>query len=286
MILLPNSFENRMKKILGPEYHAFSQSLSAEISHSVRINRKKTEEPTGLNPVPYSDSGFYLTQRPVYTLDPLFHAGVYYVQESSSMFLEQFFLHFTKKKLRVLDLCAAPGGKSTHLSALLPDDSLLVSNEVIHSRARVLSENLKKWGKPNVVVSCNDPGDFSRLPGFFDVIVVDAPCSGEGLFRRDPSAVNEWSESNADHCAGRQKRILAGVWPALANNGMLIYSTCTYNPAENEENISWLSQFAPVEAVPLEIPDEWGIVTTEANGLPVTDFIRTKYVEKGTSLQL
>ncbi|MEI6277007.1 MAG: RNA methyltransferase [Prolixibacteraceae bacterium] len=277
MIQLPDSFETRMKKMLGPEYPDFNQSLTSEISHSVRINRKKSKKNLSLNPVPYCNSGFYLPKRPIYTLDPLFHAGVYYVQESSSMFLEQFFCRRSRNKLRVLDLCAAPGGKSTHLSSFLSDDCLLVSNEVIHSRARILSENLKKWGNPNVVVTCNDPADFARLPGFFDVIVVDAPCSGEGLFRRDPSAMNEWSESNADHCAQRQKRILADVWSSLAEDGMLIYSTCTYNPAENEDNITWLSQFATVEAVTLEIPDEWGVVTTDANGLPCYRF----YPHKG-----
>ena len=272
MILLPESFEMRMKMLLGPEFPTFSHSLSSTINHSIRINPKKTEKANRLNPVPTCSTGFYLTQRPIYTLDPLFHAGAYYVQESSSMFLEQFIRHANKKRVTVLDLCAAPGGKSTHLSTLLSDDSLLVSNEVIRSRAQILSENLKKWGNPNVVVTCNDPRDFSRLPGFFDIIVVDAPCSGEGLFRRDSSAIDEWSESNANHCARRQKRILADIWPSLAEGGMLIYSTCTYNPAENEENISWLSEFASVEAVTLQIPEEWGVVTTDAGGYPCYRF--------------
>jgi NOL1/NOP2/fmu family ribosome biogenesis protein len=195
------------------------------------------------------------------------------------MFMEQFIRKSQKKTLKVLDLCAAPGGKSTHLSSLISDDSLLVSNEVIRSRATILSENLKKWGNPNVISTCNDPRDFARLPGFFDLIVIDAPCSGEGLFRRDPSAIEEWSEANAGHCAQRQKRILADVWPALAEGGMLIYSTCTFNPAENEENIAWLSEFAPVEPVVLEIPEEWGIVTTSANGIPCYRFY--PYLVKG-----
>jgi NOL1/NOP2/fmu family ribosome biogenesis protein len=156
-----------------------------------------------------------------------------------------------------------------------------VSNEVIHSRAQILSENLKKWGNPNVVVTCNDPRDFSRLPGFFDIIVVDAPCSGEGLFRRDHSAIDEWSESSANHCAQRQQRILADVWPALAENGMLIYSTCTYNPAENEENIRWLSEFASIEAVSLQIPANWGIVTTDAGGFPGYRFYPHKVKGEG-----
>lgn len=272
MINLPASFENRMNSILGPEFPAFSQSLSASIRHSIRINPKKALSVTDPNRVPTCETGYYLQKRPVYTLDPLFHAGNYYVQESSSMFLEQFLSQTGKKFLRVLDLCAAPGGKSTHLSALLSEVSLLVSNEVIHSRALILAENLKKWGNPNVIVTCCDPRDFSRLPGFFDLIVVDAPCSGEGLFRRDPSAIDEWSDANAAHCAQRQRRILADVWPALAEDGMLVYSTCTFNLAENEENISWLCETMLTEPVKLQIEEDWGVVTTEAAGNPCYRF--------------
>jgi len=268
MIQLPEPFEMRMKMILGPEYPAFSHSLSSSVSHSIRINPKKIRKFDNHPSINHCSTGLYLQERPIYTLDPLFHSGAYYVQESSSMFLEQFILLRNKKSIKVLDLCAAPGGKSTHLSSLLSEDSLLVSNEVIHSRGQILSENLKKWGNPNVVVTSNDPKDFSRLPGFFDVIVVDAPCSGEGLFRRDASAMDEWSESNASHCALRQKRILADVWPALAEGGMLIYSTCTYNPEENEENIVWLSNFAQVEAISLHLPEEWGVRTIDAGRIP------------------
>jgi len=272
MIILPNSFEERMKLILGQEFQPFRQALHADIRHSIRINPKKQLAIAVSDRVPTCSTGYYLPERPIYTLDPLFHAGNYYVQESNSMFLEQFLLQSKKKFLRVLDLCAAPGGKSTHLSALLSEDALLVSNEVIHSRATVLSENLKKWGNPNVIVTCCDPRDFSRLPGFFDLIVVDAPCSGEGLFRRDPAAIDEWSEANASHCAQRQKRILADVWPALAEEGMLVYSTCTFNPAENEENISWLCEKMLAAPVELKTDEEWGIVTTNASGIPCYRF--------------
>ena len=281
MIHLPESFEKRMKTVLGTEFPEFLSSLTSTVSHSLRINPRKTEKVPPLMPVSICSTGFYSDLRPVYTLDPLFHNGSYYVQESSSMFLEQFIKLTNRKSLRVLDLCAAPGGKSTHLSSLLTEESLLVSNEVIHSRALILSENLKKWGNPNVIVTCNDPRDFSRLPGFFDVIVVDAPCSGEGLFRRDEAAIDEWSESNADHCSQRQKRILADIWPSLAEGGMLVYSTCTYNPAENEENIAWLSGFAEVEAVSLQIPQEWGVVTTDAGGLPCYRFYPHKVKGEG-----
>lgn len=281
MIHLPASFEKRMKTILGTDFPDFLNSLSSSVSHSIRINPGKIEKAPILSSVPYCSTGYYAVQRPIYTLDPLFHGGSYYVQESSSMFLEQFIRLTNRKNLRVLDLCAAPGGKSTHLSSLLTGESLLVSNEVIHSRALILSENLKKWGNPNVVVTCNDPRDFSRLPGFFDVIVVDAPCSGEGLFRKDGAAIDEWSESNADHCSQRQKRILADIWSSLAEGGMLIYSTCTFNPAENEENIAWLSEFADIQPVSLQLPTEWGIVPTDAAGFPCYRFYPHKVKGEG-----
>lgn len=198
------------------------------------------------------------------------------------MFLEQAVKQtVTKSDMKVLDLCAAPGGKSTHLASLLPKDSLLVSNDVIRARGQILSENLKKWGNPNVIVTNNDPRDFQRLPGFFDLLVIDAPCSGEGLFRRDENAVHEWSPDNAQLCAQRQQRILADVWPTLRKGGILIYSTCTYNPAENEENIKWLSEFAYIEPVSLEIDDRWGVTITDAGGFPCYRFYPYKVTGEG-----
>jgi NOL1/NOP2/fmu family ribosome biogenesis protein/antitoxin component of MazEF toxin-antitoxin module len=173
------------------------------------------------------------------------------------------------KPLRVLDLCAAPGGKSTHLLSLLNQESLLVSNEVIRSRASILSENIQKWGNANVVVINNDPKDFQRLNGFFDVMVVDAPCSGEGLFRKDPKAMEEWSEYNVALCAQRQQRILADVWPALKQDGILIYCTCTYNEKENEENIGWLihnSKFK-IQSLRVEHNNDWGVEEIIKNGI-------------------
>lgn len=185
------------------------------------------------------------------------------------MFLEQAITQAVDltKQFRVLDLCAAPGGKSTHLLSMLHQESLLVSNEVIRSRASILSENIQKWGHQNVVVTSNDPEDFSRLEGFFDVIVVDAPCSGEGLFRKDPEAMNEWSLANVDLCCKRQRRILADIWPALKTNGVLVYSTCTYNEQENEENLVWLQKQHDVEAINLSLDQAWGIETAQAGKL-------------------
>jgi 16S rRNA C967 or C1407 C5-methylase (RsmB/RsmF family)/NOL1/NOP2/fmu family ribosome biogenesis protein len=218
----------------------------------------------GIEGVPWSSYGFYLPERPSFTFDPLFHAGGYYVQEASSMSLEQVVRQTAdlSRPLRVLDLCAAPGGKSTLLQSLLPAGSLLVSNEVIRSRANVLQENIVKWGGANVVVTSNDPHDLGRLENYFDVIVVDAPCSGSGLFRREPEAVKEWSVDNVRLCAQRQKRILADIWPALCQDGLLIYSTCSYSREENEDILDWMVEDMGVTGCQLQVAPEWNIVET------------------------
>ena len=244
---LPEEFIIRTKKLLGDEWAAFEQALNEESPTSIRLNPRKitpdllSEALPLSEPVPYAANGYYLSNRPSFTLDPLFHAGCYYVQESSSMILEHFVGNYFPQPAKVLDLCAAPGGKSTHLSALLPDENLLVANEVIRSRANILAENLIKWGNPNTIVTQNDPAEIGKsLPDFFDAIVADLPCSGEGMFRKDPVAISEWSVNNVRLCAERQRRIVADVWQALKPDGILIYSTCTYNREENEENLEWI----------------------------------------------
>ena len=184
------------------------------------------------------------------------------------MFLEQAMIQLTQETapVKVLDLCASPGGKSTHLQSLLPAGSLLVSNEVIRSRAAVLRDNIVKWGAEQVVVTNNDPKDFSGLESFFDVLVVDAPCSGSGLFRRDPEAIGEWSLNNVQLCSQRQQRILADCWPALKENGLLIFSTCSYSREEDEEIMDWIQQELDAENCPLKINEEWGIQETASPG--------------------
>lgn len=218
--------------------------------------------PAGAARVPWSSWGYYLPERPSFTLDPLFHAGVYYVQEASSMFLEQAVRQLAdlNRPLRVLDCCAAPGGKSTLLQSLISTDSLLVSNEVIRNRASILCENLTKWGAPNVIVTNNDPRDFAGLENYFDVIVVDAPCSGSGLFRREPEAVAEWSPANVQLCSQRQQRILADCWPALRQDGLLIYSTCSYSREEDEAILDWLVADLDAVSCALQVLPEWNIV--------------------------
>jgi len=242
---LPEAFITRTKALLGDEWDAFEQALNQKPPVSIRLNPHKAGKEALSDfevesPVPWASNAYYLSARPVFTLDPLFHAGCYYVQEASSMFLEHFIKNHIYKPVKALDLCAAPGGKSTHLSATLPEGSLLVANEVIRTRVNILSENLIKWGNPNTVVTNNHPKEIGKLKSYFDLIVCDLPCSGEGMFRKDPVAVSEWSVGNVKRCAERQRQIINDVYPALKPGGILIYSTCTYNREENEENIDWI----------------------------------------------
>ncbi|WP_242928127.1 methyltransferase RsmF C-terminal domain-like protein [Pontibacter vulgaris] len=266
---LPLSFAQRMQHILGAEYEAFESALQKAPPISIRVNSQKLQTPGQLQQVPWAENGYYLPERPLFTLDPLLHAGGYYVQEASSMFLEQALKQTVdlSEPLQVLDLCGAPGGKSTHLASLISADSLLVSNEVIRSRASILAENIAKWGTGNVLVTNNDPREFGKLTSFFDVMVVDAPCSGEGMFRKDAGAIQEWSEENVKLCAQRQQRILMDVWGALKPGGILIYSTCTWNEAENEQNMAWLAGQEQAQSIKLDFDQAWGVVNTTLAGI-------------------
>jgi 16S rRNA C967 or C1407 C5-methylase (RsmB/RsmF family)/NOL1/NOP2/fmu family ribosome biogenesis protein len=265
----PQAFIKREQANLGDQWNDFKEAHHLVPPVSIRLNPQKTFQANEGSRIPWTTHGRYLDERPSFTLDPTFHGGKYYVQEASSMFLEQAFRQHTSpnESLMVLDLCSAPGGKSTHLLSMMSEQSLLVSNEVIQSRASIVAENIKKWGYCNVVVTNNDPKDFQRLQGFFDVIVVDAPCSGEGLFRKDPSALQEWSEEVVALCSRRQRRILSDVWPALKAGGVLIYSTCTYNADENEENLKWLKGEYAVESLSIDLNPHWGIQKVEAESL-------------------
>jgi len=267
---LPGSLLSSLKELKGFDKEAFERAhASGEQITSIRINPFKLLEtkasPLGgglVGAVLWSQYGYYLSQRPSFTLDPLFHAGCYYVQEASSMFLEQALKQTVdlSQPLKVIDLCAAPGGKSTHIQSLISKDSLLVSNEVIRSRANILKDNIIKWGCDNVMVTNNDPEDFAKLENYFDVIVVDAPCSGSGLFRKDAEAIEEWSLNNVAHCSQRQQRILADVWPALKKNGVLIYSTCSYSKEEDEDIVNWLMKDLSAANCQLSIDANWGII--------------------------
>lgn len=268
--MIPSEFKSQIEQILPNEAEDFFQSLETDSPTSIRLNPLK--EYTGQlegEKIPWTENGIYLAERPSFTLDPAFHAGAYYVQEASSMVLEQVLKQSVdlEEDLLALDLCGAPGGKSTHTQSLLSEGSLLVSNEVIKTRANILAENTTKWGLPNMLITNNDPSHFDRLNVQFDVIVVDAPCSGEGLFRREPEAMNEWSPEAVKLCATRQQRILADIWPALKPGGVLIYSTCTYNSLENEENLKWLHEQLDAEGIPIELNKDWGFTATETLGI-------------------
>ena len=278
---LPLTLIDSLQHVKGFSKEAFEQvHVSGEQVTSIRYNPLKIHFSTPANagtgplevnqqplrlrsgsPVPWSSNGFYLSTRPSFTLDPLLHAGAYYVQEASSMFLEQVILQTVdvSKPLLVLDLCAAPGGKSTLLQSVISKESLLVGNEVIQSRVHILKENIIKWGGSNVVVTNNDPKDFSKLKGLFDVVVIDAPCSGSGLFRRDAAAINEWSEDNVQLCHQRQQRIIADCWNCLKEDGVLIYSTCSYSVTEDEEILDWMVKEFNVESLRLNVDASWHI---------------------------
>lgn len=265
----PEEFIKRIQSQFGSETYLFLKALEEPAPVSIRVNRAKWDGfPVNSEPVPWCSQGYYLEKRPSFTLDPLFHSGCYYPQEASSMFLEQAVgqSYIMPNNIRVLDLCGAPGGKSIHLSDIIGPESLLVSNEVIKSRSAVLSETITKWGSGNVIVTNSDPMAFGRLEGYFDIIVVDAPCSGEGMFR-NRTAVKEWSEMNTALCAERQKRILMDIWPALKQDGLLVYSTCTFNPGENEENIRWLLGKKEGDCVRLDISGFRGVKEIDFEGI-------------------
>ena len=248
---------------------------------SIRVNpykklRNSLSFSNPLERVPWSEQGYYLEERPSFTFDPLFHAGYYYVQEASSMFIEHVVRKLVSAPVACLDLCAAPGGKSVSLLSALPEGSLLVSNEIIRQRANVLSETLTKFGHPNAVVTQNSPADFAAFPGLFDLILVDAPCSGEGMFRKDEVAIQEWSPQNVKMCAARQRDILSDVWPTLKPGGLLIYSTCTFNRDENEDNVRWMADNLGATIKKVEVEPDWNIVPRMMKRRVAFIFIRIK----------
>lgn len=288
---LQDRFWRCLEDSLGSDnVRAFRDAFADPASVSIRRNPAKLSkeqflslfnasygegQESGSDSVPWCNDGRYLEERPLFTLDPLLHCGAYYVQDASSMFAGTLFEQIlaqcpTSRPIRVLDLCAAPGGKTTHFASILRTsgrkDCLLVSNEVMAARVNALGENVARWGEPFVAVTNSDPAEFGKLKGWFDVILVDAPCSGEGMFRKDDEAVREWSEDNVALCAARQKRILIDVWPALKSGGALIYSTCTYNRNENDANFGWLIHQMGGEIIkPEQVPD--GAYVTRAGGV-------------------
>lgn len=275
---LPSDFIIYTQNLLGKEgFERLASALGDEQPVSIRLNDKlpATDTASFTDVVPWCPSGRYLKKRLTFTFDPLFHAGAYYVQEASSMFLEQVLRQFVTEPVTMLDLCAAPGGKSTHALSTLPEGSLLVSNEISRPRAYILAENMMKWGQPNCIVSNNGPADFNNLENIFDVLLTDMPCSGEGMFRKDQGAIDEWSSSNVTMCAQRQWDIIGQCWPCLRPGGLLIYSTCTFNTLENEENVWRIAQDLGAEILEVKTEPDWNITGNLWSGhsFPVYRFL-------------
>lgn len=259
---LPEAFIQQMEELLGAEAPAFFSALETTPTTSIRLHPVKGEELFGEErSLPWSVQGRKLAKRPSFTFDPMFHAGAYYVQDGSSQFLEHALRQSValQDPLVILDACAAPGGKTTHLQSLVAPGSVVIANEVISSRARILLENTWKWGMPDLIVTSADPKVLGASGLQVDVLVVDAPCSGEGLFRKDPDAMQEWSPEHVAHCAARQKRIVADLWPTLKPGGILLYSTCTWNLQENEEILAWAATELGADKVLLEVPTDWPV---------------------------
>src|ERR1700744_6160209 len=267
-LIFPPNFLGSLAGELGFDEQNFTKAhQNTDAPTSIRINPFKKAAIKNDGQVPWCADGYYLDTRPSFTFDPLFHAGCYYVQEASSMFIGHI-LNVIKpdgEPVKILDLCAAPGGKSTLLNSAMQPDDLLVANEIIKTRVPILSDNLTRWGTANTIVTNNDPKDFTRLKGFFDIILVDAPCSGSGMFRKDPAAMNEWSEANVTLCHQRQERILADIYPCLKEDGHLIYSTCSYSHQENEDILDWLCTELELESLQIPINKDWGIVETQSS---------------------
>lgn len=258
--MLPAEFITYTRELFGEAvWQQYLHSFDEPAPVSVRLNPFKPLSPLTSyllpleNPVPHCKDGYYLTERPNFTLDPLLHAGAYYVQEASSMYLDKVIREelssFNYQLSTALDLCAAPGGKSTLLRAALPEDVKLFSNEPDHKRANILMENMQKQGHPNVVVTNNYPSDYKKSGLLFDLILTDVPCSGEGMFRKDPATIKEWSVQNVMKCQQLQRSIISDIWDCLRPGGILIYSTCTFNRHEDEENIEWIKDNFEAEEI-------------------------------------
>ena len=285
MMNLPVDFEKYTRQLMGEQlYTELLNGLSDDVPVSIRVNPFKCPEhfsiPLKDDCVPWCQYGYYLKHRPNFTFDPLFHAGLYYVQEASSMFhehvIQQLIHEIGNDDLRVLDLCAAPGGKSIAIRSILPDNCLLYSNEPIRARAQVLMENMLKWGHPNVVVTNNYARDYQRANMRFDIIVADVPCSGEGMFRKDANAINEWNLQNVEKCWRLQREIITDIWPCLKPGGYLVYSTCTFNAHENEENVNWIAEQLGADFVNVHTKEEWNITGSLIGQHPMYRFIPGK----------
>ena len=307
MTNLPEEFILQTRQLMGEErFNRYLEAFEEEAPVSIRVNPKHRGKHRGTVPcvssaadntgtvpsvqvssvqkVPWCPEGYYLSERPQFTFDPLFHAGCYYVQEASSMFITHILRSIIGNlspltphlsPLNLLDLCAAPGGKSTAAISVLPEGSMMISNEPIPNRAQILLENITKWGYPNCTVTNNYPRDFRKAKAKFDIIICDVPCSGEGMFRKDPATIGEWSMQNVEKCWRLQREIVADAWECLNPGGILIYSTCTFNTKENEENVRYFMEEFDAEILDIPTEPSWNITGSLLEGFdaPVYRFI-------------
>ena len=281
MTNLPEEFILQTRGIMGEErFNRYLGAFEEEAPVSIRVNPRHRGTVPSMQ-VPWCPEGLYLSGRPQFTFDPLFHAGCYYVQEASSMFITHIIrslssrLSFIISPLSILDMCAAPGGKSTAAISVLPEGSTMISNEPIPNRAQILLENITKWGYPNCTVTNNYPRDFRKAKAKFDIIICDVPCSGEGMFRKDPATIGEWSLQNVEKCWRLQREIVADAWECLNPGGILIYSTCTFNTKENEENVRYFMEELDAEILDIPTEPSWNITGSLLEGFdaPVYRFI-------------
>ena len=277
---LPAEFITKTRQLLGEErFQCYMRAFEEEAPVSIRVNAQKcgdNYEVAGER-VPWCRNGYYLPTRPNFTFDPLLHAGCYYVQEASSMFLDEVLRQHMPQgsPLMALDLCAAPGGKSTLLRAALPVGSTLFSNEPNPKRASILAENMAKWSADGCIVTNNYPRDYRKSKLKFDLVLCDVPCSGEGMFRKDEATIGEWSPENVEKCWQLQREIVADAWQCLCDGGLMVYSTCTLNTQENEENIRWMMEELGAKPLPVATQADWHITGSLLAGFdaPVYRFI-------------
>lgn len=283
---LPSTFLSYTRQLMGDAlFDTLMTGLEEEAPVSIRLNPFKCPKGTTVGNaggrVPWCGEGWYLNDRPTFTLDPLLHAGLYYVQEASSMFISHILRTLVKEPVAALDLCAAPGGKTTCMMSALPAGSTLFSNEPIRQRAQVLSENIQKYGHPDITVTNNYPKDYRKSGLQFDLILTDVPCSGEGMFRKDPGAIAEWSPEKVEECWRLQRSIVEDIWPCLKPGGILIYSTCTFNAHEDEENVEWIARELGAESIEIPTDPSWNITDALVGNRPCHRFIPGKTIGEG-----
>lgn len=283
--MLPVDFVENMRRQLGEtEAERLFAALDTASPVSVRLNPHKWQGGEWGSAIEWSRLGRYLDSRPQFTTDIAFASGAYYVQEAGSQFIDHILSIENLEGCRLLDMCAAPGGKTTLYSTLVGPNGLVVANEYVRNRANILADNVRKWGLGNVVVTNNAPEHISAFEGWFDVVAVDAPCSGEGMFRKDDTAREEWSAGSVDMCAARQISILREAWKSLKAGGLFIYSTCTFNNTEDEGVVEqmlseWGDEICRSQSV--DINPLWGIEQLEIGDFQAFRFFPHRVQSEG-----